>query len=152
MHEFEAGKGINSIKLNENFTEVKDFANSNETVLLNISNTALRKDGSNLSQDIVSKFQQEEPIVLETQGDISLTDNKTHFLSLTGNGKIILPTVQQDQYSHTITLIVEGGLYSLELGTTNSILTRENIDVSKTYNILYLYHKINRAWYYYITQ
>ena len=153
MHTFEAGKGINAVKINENFTEVIDLANANETALLQLSQTALLKDGSNLSQDVVDKFKQDEPIVLESrQGDIALTDNKTHFLSLSGNGKIVLPSVVDDQFSHTITLIVEGSNYSLELGTTKPILTRENIDVSKTYNLLYIYHKVNRAWYYYITQ
>lgn len=153
MHTFEAGKGINAVKLNENFTEVVDLANANETALLRIEQTALRKDGRNLTQDIVDKFKQDEPIVLGSrQGNIALTDNKTHFLSLAGNGKIVLPSVADDQFSHTITLIVEGSNYSLELGTTKPILTRENIDVSKTYNLLYIYHKVNRAWYYYITQ
>lgn len=153
MHTFEAGKGINAVKLNENFTEVVDLANANETALLRIEQTALRKDGRNLTQDVVDKFKQDEPVVLENrQGNIVLTDNKTHFLSLSGNGKIVLPSVVDDQFSHTITLIVEGSNYSLELGTTKPILTRENIDVSKTYNLLYIYHKVNRAWYYYITQ
>lgn len=153
MYTFEAGKGVNVKKLNANFAESKNTANANESKLLELYNKSLRKDGSNLSQDVVDKFKQDEPIVLESrQGDIVLTDNKTHFLSLSGNGKIVLPTVPTDQFSHTITLIVEGSNYSLELGTTKPILTRENIDVSKTYNLLYIYHKVNRAWYYYITQ
>lgn len=153
MYIFEAGKGINAVKINENFTEVVDLVNTNETALLRIEQTALLKDGKNLSQEVVDKFKQDEPILLENRkGDIALTDNKTHFLSLSGNGKIVLPSVVDDQFSHTITLIVEGSNYSLELGTTKPILTRENIDVSKTYNLLYIYHKVNRAWYYYITQ
>ena len=153
MHTFEAGKGINAIKINENFTEVRDLANNNETTLYRLSQTALLKDGSNLTQDIITKFQQEEPVVLTNKsGDISLTDNKTHFLSLSGSGKIVLPTVLTDQFSHTITLIVDGGSYSLDLGSTNVILTKGDVDVSKPYNVLYIYHKVHRAWYYYISQ
>lgn len=153
MHTFEAGKGINAIKINENFTEVRDLANDNETTLYRLSQTALLKDGSNLTQDIIAKFQQEEPVVLTNKsGDIALSDNKTHFLSLSGAGKIVLPTVLTDQFSHTITLIVDGSSYSLNLGSTNVILTKGDVDVSKPYNVLYIYHKVHRAWYYYISQ
>lgn len=156
MHTFEAGKGINAVKINENFTEVMDLANANETALLQLSQTALLKDGSNLSQDVVDEFKQDEPIVLENrQGDIALTDNKTHFLSLSGAGKIILPTVPTDQFSHTITLIVDGSSYTLDAsngGTLPQILTKGDVDVSKPYNVLYIYHKVHRAWYYYISQ
>lgn len=153
MHTFEAGKGVNAIKINENFTEVRDLANDNETALYRLSQTALLKDGSNLTQDIITKFQQEEPVVLTNKsGDISLTDNKTHFLSMSGAGKIVLPTVNQDLFSHTITLIVDGSSYSLDLGTTNKILTKGDVDVSKPYSVLYIYHKVHRAWYYYISQ
>lgn len=153
MHTFEAGKGINAVKINENFTEVVDLANANEIALSRIEQTALLKDGRNLSQDVVDKFKQDEPIVLENrQGDIALTDNKTHFLSLSGVGKIVLPSIVADQFSHTITLIVDGSSYSLDLGSTNVILTKGDIDVAKTYSVLYIYHKTHRAWYYYISQ
>lgn len=153
MYTFEAGKGVNLVKLNANFTEVQNLANSNETALLRIEQTALRKDGRNLTQDIVDEFRQETPIVLSNKkGNISLTDNKTYFLSLSGAGKIVLPTVPTDQFSHTITLIVDGSSYSLDVGSVNSILTRGNIDISKTYNILYIYNKINKKWYFYISQ
>lgn len=153
MHTFEAGKGINALKINENFTEVVDLANANETALLRIEQTALLKDGKNLSQEVVDKFKQDEPIVLENrQGDITLTDNKSHFLSLSGAGKIVLPSIVDDQFSHTITLIVDGSSYSLDLGSTNVILTKGDVDVAKTYSVLYIYHKIHRAWYYYISQ
>lgn len=153
MHIFEAGKGINALNINENFTDVMDLANANEVALLRIEQTALRKDGKNLTQDIVDDFKKDEPIVLENrQGDIVLTDNKTHFLSLSGTGEIVLPTVLTDQFSHTITLIVDGSSYSLDLGSTNVILTKGDVDVSKPYNVLYIYHKVHRAWYYYISQ
>lgn len=153
MYTFEAGKGVNLVKLNANFTEVQNLANSNEMALLRIEQTALRKDGINITQDIVDEFRQETPIVLSSKkGNISLADNKTYFLSLSGAGKIILPTVPTDQFSHTITLIVDGSSYSLDLGSTNVILTKGDINVSKPYNVLYIYHKVHRAWYYYISQ
>lgn len=153
MHTFEAGKGINAVKINENFTEVVDLANNNETALLQLSQTALLKDGSNLSQDVVDKFKQDEPIVLENrQGDIALTDNKTHFLSLSGNGNIVLPTVLTDQFSHTITLIVDGSSYSLDLGTQKHLYNPLNIDTTKYYSIIYIYNKIDKSWYFSLTQ
>ena len=156
MHIFEAGKGINALNINENFTDVMDLANANEVALLRIEQTALRKDGRNLTQDVVTQFQQDEPIILENQKeDIVLTDNKTHFLSLSGNGKIILPNIADDQFSHTITLIVDGGSYTLDAsngGSLPQILTKSNVDVSKPYNVLYIYHKVHKTWYYYISQ
>lgn len=153
MHTFEAGKGINAIKINENFTEVVDLANANETALLQLSQTVLLKDGSNLSQDVIDKFKQDEPIVLENrQGDIALTDNKTHFLSLSGAGKIVLPTVLTDQFSHTITLIVDGSSYSLVLGTEKHLYNPLNIDTTKYYSVVYIYNKIDKSWYFSLTQ
>lgn len=156
MHIFEAGKGINALNINKNFTDVMDLANANEVALLRIEQTALRKDGRNLTQDVVTQFQQDEPVILENQKeDIALTDNKTHFLSLSGNGKIILPNISDDQFSHTITLIVNGSSYTLDAsngGTLPQILTKGDVDVSRPYNVLYIYHKVHRAWYYYISQ
>ena len=104
MHTFEAGKGINAVKINENFTEVVDLANANETALLRIEQTALRKDGSNLTQYAIDKFKQETPNILIGDGTIALADNTANFLTLTGNGTILLPNIAQDQYSHTMTL------------------------------------------------
>lgn len=154
MHTFEAGKGINAIKINENFIEAADLANANETSLLQLSQTALLKDGSNLSQDIINKFQQNETIVLQgRQGDIALTDNKAHFLSLSGTGKIVLPSVPTDQFSHTIILVVAGGSYSLDLGTNGRmIIQKEILDISKPYNVMYIFNKIDRLWYACLTQ
>ena len=153
MHTFEAGKGINAVKINENFTEVVDLANTNETALLRIEQTALRKDGRNLTQDIVDKFNQDEPIVLgNRQGNIALTDNKTHFLSLSGAGKIVLPSIADDQFSHTITLIVNGSSYSLDLGTQKHLYNPLNIDTTKYYSIVYIYNKIDKSWYFSLTQ
>lgn len=155
-HIFEAGKGINATNINADFKYVQDSANSNESKLTDIDSKALRKDGTNIEQDLVDKFKQDEPIVLENRwGDIALTDNKTHFLSLSGNGKIILPNISDDQFSHTITLIVNGSSYTLDAsngGTLPQILTKGDVDISKPCNVLYIYHKVHRAWYYYISQ
>jgi hypothetical protein len=153
MYTFEAGKGVNVEKLNANFTESKNAANTNESKLLELSNKALKKDGSNLTQDIVTKFQQEEPVVLTNKsGNISLTDNKTHFLSLSGAGKIVLPTVNQDSFSHTITLIVDSSSYSLDLGTQKHLYNPLNIDTTKCYSVVYIYNKIDKSWYFSLTQ
>lgn len=153
MYTFEAGKGVNVEKLNANFTESKNAANTNESKLLELSNKALRKDGSNLTQDVVEKFQQESPVVLTSkQNNIQLTDNKTHFLSLSGAGKIVLPTISTDQFSHTIVLVVQGSNYSLDVGTTKKIYSYEEIDITKTYSVLYIWNKIDKSWYSSVTQ
>lgn len=155
MHTFEAGKGINALKINENFTEVMDLANANETALLGIEQTALRKDGTNLTQEIVDDFKKDEPIVLNNAGDILLTDNRSHFLILTGNGAIVLPTVLTDQFSHTITLVVQPTEFSLTLDKNQSagvLGTNTEIIETDPFSVLYVYNKIDKKWYYYISQ
>ena len=152
LYTFSAGKGINQIKLNYNFGQLQQQSNTNEVNITTISNTALLKDGSNLTQAIIDDFQQQVPNVLSGSGTIALTDNTANFLTLTGNATISLPTVPADIYSHTITLVVEGGVYSLDLGTTKHLYNPLGIDTTQTYNVLYIYNKIDNSWYYSITQ
>lgn len=153
LNVFEAGKGINAVKINDNFSQLQTQSNSNENAINNIASTALLKDGSNITQSIVDQFQQETPIVLENQsGTISLTDNRAHFLSLSDNATIQLPTIPNDQYSHTISLTVQGSSYSLGLGTTYHLYNDLAINTTQTYNVLYIYNKIDNHWYYSITQ
>ena len=149
---FEAGKGINATKINDNFSQVQNQSNTNETAINNSASTALLKDGSNLTQSAINTFQQQTPNILSTDGTISLADNTANFLTLTGNGTISLPTVASDQYSHTISLVVAGGSYSLGLGTTYHLYNNLDIDTTQTYNVLYIYNKLDNHWYYSLTQ
>ena len=149
---FEAGKGINATKINYNFSQVQSQSNTNETAINNIASTALLKDGSNLTQSAINTFQQQTPRILRRSGTISLLDNTANFLTLTGNGTISLPAVASDQYSHTISLVVAGGSYSLGLGTTYHLYNNLDIDTTKTYNVLYIYNKLDNRWYYSLTQ
>lgn len=149
---FEAGKGINAVKINDNFSQVQSQSNTNETAINNIASTALLKDGSNLTQSAINTFQQQTPNILSTDETISLLDNTANFLTLTGNGTISLPAVASDQYSHTISLVVAGGAYSLGLGTTYHLYNNLDIDTTKTYNVLYIYNKLDNHWYYSLTQ
>lgn len=154
LHIFEAGKGINAEKINDNFSQVQTQSNTNETAINNIADTALLKDGSNLTQSAINTFQQQTVNVITGDGTISLADDPTvaNFLTLTGNGTILLPTVTSDQYSHTISLVVAGGSYSLGLGTTYHLYNNLDIDTTKTYNVLYIYNKLDNHWYYSLTQ
>lgn len=149
---FEAGKGVNCVKLNENFEELQSITNSNESELNTISATALLKDGSNLTQSIIEQFKRQPTNVLSTSGTISLTDNTVNFLTLTGNATISLPIIPSDGYSHTIAVIVEGSSYSLSLGATKHLYNNVYVDTTKTYNIMYIYNKIENEWYYSLTQ
>lgn len=149
---FEAGKGINAVKINDNFSQVQSQSNTNETAINNIASTALLKDGSNLTQSAINTFQQQTPNILSADGTISLTDNTANFLTLTGNGTISLPAVASDQYSHTISLVVAGGTYSLGLGTIYHLYNNLDIDTTQTYNVLYIYNKLDNHWYYSLTQ
>ena len=153
MYVFEAGKGINATKINANFAELQNQTNTNETDIGNLASTALLKDGSNITPSLVATFQQQTPNVITGDGTITLTDNSANFLTLTDNGTISLPTVPADQYSHTISVVVAGSAYSLDLGTTKHLLHFPlPIDTTQTYNVLYIYNKIDSSWYYSITQ
>lgn len=152
MYVFEAGKGINAVKINANFSELQNQTNTNETDIGNLASTALLKDGSNITPSLVATFQQQTPNVITGDGTIALADNSANFLTLTDNGTISLPNVPADQYSHTINLVVEGSSYSLNLGTTKHLYNPLTIDTTQTYNVLYIYNKIDNAWYYSITQ
>lgn len=152
LYVFSAGKGINQVKLNYNFAELQQETNTNETDINNIANTALLKDGSNLTQTIINEFQQQTPNVISNSGTISLTDNTANFLTLTGNGTISLPTPASDQYSHTISLIVQGSNYTLDLGTVYHLYNDLTVDTTATYSVLYIYNKIDGNWYYSLTQ
>ena len=155
LHYFSPGKGINQVKINYNFTTLQQGTNTNESAINNITNTALLKDGSNLTQTIIDEFQQQPANVLSASGTISLNDNTANFLTLTGNGVIALPSPAADQYSHTIILTVRGGSYSLDLQTAtggNHLYNPLTVDPSQTYNVLFVYNKIDNNWYYSLTQ
>lgn len=153
MQLFSAGDGVNCIKLNTNFDQVMTDTNSNEAQINDIASTALLADGSNLTQTMIDDFKQEIANVLSTSGTIALTDNTANFLTLTGNGTISLPAISPDNYSHTITLVVEGGSYTLDLGTTKHLYNPAMpIDTTETYNVMYIYNKIDNNWYYSLSQ
>lgn len=156
---FQQGKGINQEKLNENFSELQQKSNTNEKKINDIGNTALLADGSNLTTEIVEDFQKQTPVIINGEGDIVLADNSSIFLTLTGNNnnKIVLPTISPDQFSHTINLTVDGSAYSLDISTATANHHLYNsisypIDPTKTYNVLFIYNKIDGYWYYNITQ
>ncbi len=143
MYTFQAGKGINASKLNDNFTELQT-----KSAINSLSNDALRKDGSNITQVLVDDFNTVTPIILSNQaGTISLQDNKQYFLTLSGSGTISLPVVPSDSYSHTIVLIVQGSNYSLNLGTQKTLGSLIGIDSTRAYQVLYIYNKIDNSWY-----
>lgn len=148
MEIFQAGKGVNANKLNANFDEAKQDANANETALNQIASTALLKDGSNLTQEVIDKFNQETPEILNTQGEISLQDNKVYYITLTGAGSINLPTIPQDQFSHTIVLFVNSPQFSLDLGTDKNYGFIYELPEDKPYSVIYIYNKIDNQWYY----
>ena len=146
---FVAGKGINCIKLNTNFASLQSLSNSNETSINNIESTALLKNGSNLTQSLVDAFNTVTPTVLTNQsGTVALQDNKQYYISLAGATTISLPAVASDSISHTISVVVEGSNYSLDLGTAGKSLgSLLAVDSTRAYQILYIYNKIDNSWY-----
>ena len=148
---FSAGKGINSIKINDNFAMLQQKTNVNETQINTISNTALHKNGDNLEQSAINAFKQDTVTVLSTSGSVTLVDGGDYFLTPTNDVVITLPTVTADQYSHTISMVVAGSQYSVDLVTPN-VLLGPDIDTTQDYSVLFLYNKIDNSWYYYIGQ
>lgn len=154
---FFAGDGINCKKLNENFADLQQLTNNNEISIDNIANTALLRDGSNLTQDAIDTFQQQTPIVLSTSGNISLQDNKAYFLTLTANNnnKIVLPAISPDNYSHTIVAVVQSNSNALDIQTATGghhLYNHLTIDLNQPYSIMFIYNKIDGNWYYSLTQ
>lgn len=151
LNTFTAGDGINCVKLNYNFSELQTLSNDNESDITTISNTALHKNGDNLEASAVATFKKDTVTTLSTGGAVSLSDNNDYFLTPTGNVTITLPTIASDQYSHTISLIVAGSQYSVNLGTTYSMLSAD-VDTEQPYSVLYIYNKIDNHWYYFMGQ
>lgn len=152
---FSPNKGINVVKLNSNFAKLQQQTNDNEDDITTITNTALLKNGSNLTPEIINDFQSQVPNILSAGGTITLTDNSANFLTLTGNGTIALPTVSSDDKSHTIILIVEGSNYTLDIGTATGdkhLFNDITVDPTETYSVMFIYNKIENAWYYSLTQ
>lgn len=152
MNIFQAGKGINATKINDNFSQLQTQTNTNETNINTIAGTALLKNGTNLTQSIVDAFNKDTPNITSASGTIVLDDGTTNFLTLTGNGTISLPSVESDSFSHTIVLIVQGGQYSLDLGTTKPLGTLARINPDMPYQVLYIFNKIDNSWYYCLGQ
>lgn len=156
LHTFVAGTGISAPKLNQNFENLKSQSNDNEIRLTELSNVALLKDGTNVTQSLVSRFNERNIIEMSGQGDISLPDNSEIVLTLEDNGVIRLPQIEQnDAVSHTIALVVMGSEYSLDVSTaTNNkhLLNNFNVDASKPFSVLFIYNKIDNSWYYYLAQ
>jgi hypothetical protein len=152
MYTFQAGKGVNVTKLNSNFNEVVQKANTNEEKLVDIANKSLLKDGSNLTQTIVEDFNRHEPIYLSGSGTKTLTDNRTHYLTPTGNVTISLPTPANDMMSHTIVLLVQGSNYTVTLGTGKYLSSPGELKPTKPYQVLYVYNKLDKTWYYCLGQ
>jgi len=150
---FSPGEGIPAPDLNDNFEKLRVAANANETALAAIATTALRADGSNVSQDLINQFNRNSPIVLSSaSGSISLEDNADYFVTLAGNATIVLPTVPADVYSHTITMVVDAGGFTLNLGTANHLVNNDLINPANPYAVMYIYSKIDNTWYYNLTQ
>lgn len=149
MYTFVAGKGINCVKINSNFSDLQSISNTNETQINAVANTALLKDGSNLTSTIIDAFNTVTPIVLTNQsGTVALQDNTPYYISLSGSTTISLPVVASDSVSHTISVVVQGSSYSLDLGTNGKSLgSLMAIDPTKPYQILYIYNKIDNSWY-----
>lgn len=158
MKIFNAGDGISAPDLNYNFDALKDQTNQNESNITTISNTALRIDGSNVSDATVQAFNRNTVVTLETSGIMSLTDNAEHFLAPAGDCYLDTPVVaQNDQYSHTINIAVQGSNYGVTLRENGQPITRhllngENVDTTLPYNLLLMYNHLDGHWYYYISQ
>lgn len=152
MYTFQAGKGINANKINSNFTELKNQANTNENNLTTLTNTALKKDGSNLTDSIIKDFQKQTSVLLSGSGIKNLLDNTVYYFNPTGDTTFVLPSIGADNYSHTICVFIAGNNYTINLGTSYHIYNDLNIYKQADYFVMFFYNKINQKWYYSITQ
>lgn len=155
---FQPRDGVNCNSLNQNFAKVQEDANSNEIALSTIAATALKKDGSNIEQPAIDKFQQTNTTILTWGPTIELADNSTNFLAPAGNTTVVLPNVESDGFSHTVVLIVQGSSYSVTSKTqsggniTKHLYNGLNVNTTQTYSLMYIYNKLDGSWYYSLTQ
>ena len=156
LYTFQAGKGINANKINSNFTEVKDQANTNENNINTIANTALLKNGSNMSPGMAINFNRmpTNEIFAGPGQEIYLQDNRVYSINLNGNGAFItLPGVTPGDKSHTIIAMIRSNGYSLDyLGTTYHLLNDLNVDTTGSYSVMYIFNKLDNHWYYSLTK
>lgn len=157
--QFQAGNGINCNSLNANFEACRAAVNANESSLSTIASTALKKDGSNIEDEAIQKFQETPAEVLDnTLSTHELADNTTYFLDPTKNTTVVLPNVSSDEFSHTVVLIVQGSNYTVTSKNkagqviTKHLLNDLDVDTTETYCIMYVYNKLDNSWYYNITQ
>lgn len=155
---FNAGEGIPAPDLNANFDTLRTQSNANEANITNIENTALRIDGSNVTDATVAAFNRNEIVTLGTSGVLSLTDNAEHFLAPSGDCYLDTPVIAQgDLYSHTINIAIQGSNYGVTPRENGQAITRhllngENVDTTLPYNLLLMYNHLDGHWYYYISQ
>lgn len=156
LNTFVAGTGISAPKLNENFETLKNLSNENESRISTLADTALLKDGSNITQDLVNKVNTKNVTIIENSGEISLEDNSENILTLIGDGVIKLPTfATDDNLSHTISLIVMGSEYTLDINTATGgkhLINDLGVNPENPYSVLFIYNKIDRSWYYSLAQ
>lgn len=158
MNVFNAGEGIPAPELNANFDNLKTESNSNEARITDIENTALRIDGSNVTDATVEAFNRSITVTLPTSGTATLTDNAEHFLAPTADCYLDTPVIAQgDLYSHTINIAVQGSNYGVTLreggqAITRHLLNGENVDTTLPYNLLLMFNHLDGHWYYYISQ
>lgn len=152
---FSAGKGINCIKLNQNFADMQNKSNTNETQINNIATNSLKTDGSNITQDIVDAFNTITPTVLTNQsGTITLQDNTQYYISLSGNATLgTMPVVGSDNISHTIIVVIEPNNNSFDISIVGrSLGSGITINTAYAYQIMFIFNKIDGYWYYCIGQ
>lgn len=155
---FNAGEGISAPDLNTNFDNLKNQTNQNESDITTISNTALKIDGSNVSDATVAAFNRSITVTLPSSGTSNLTDNAEHFLAPTGNCTLNLPAVTQgDQFSHTVNIAVQGSNFSVTVlangaAVTTHLLNDISVNTQAPYNLLFMYNHLDGKWYYYISQ
>lgn len=155
---FNAGEGISAPDLNTNFNNLKNQTNQNESDITTITNTALRIDGSNVSDATVAAFNRNIIVTLSGSGTSNLTDNAEHFLAPTGNCTLNLPSVTQgDGFSHTVNIAVMGSNFGVTVkyngsAVTTHLLNDTSVNTTAPYNLLYMYNHIDGKWYYYLTQ
>lgn len=102
----------------------------------------------NNNWDILDKSIMKGDIIsLASSGTLTLTNNRIHKVSASGNITFSLPTGSTSEFKQIVVLLYLGAAYSVTLGTTSYLgASAPSMASSGYYTIIYEYDSIRSGW------
>lgn len=102
----------------------------------------------NNNWDILDKSIMKGDIIsLNSSGTLSLTNNRVHKVSATGNITFVLPTGSTSEFKEIVVLLYLPSIYTIDLGTTNYFGGNSpSMSEIGYYTIIYEYDSVRSGW------